>query len=82
MPTIYGNVAGRNHTGVIKDAKYTRICPTIRKPYVFDLWEAELIEKWKRDGKGDDEIAYETFRPVRQIERYDPVRPNGRRNDA
>ena len=45
----------------------------------FDFWEADLVEGWKRGGVGDEEIARRTFRSVREISRFDPVRPNGRR---
>jgi hypothetical protein len=46
----------------------------------FDSWEAALIEKWKRENISDEWIALWTMRPVRQIARFNPTRPNGRRH--
>ena len=80
MPRYYGMVDGRNH-GVIRDAKeppaIRRACRDLMK---FDTWEAELVERWKRQGVGDITIALRTMRPLSQIARFDPVRPNGRRS--
>ena len=79
MPRYYGMVDGRNH-GVIRDAKEPPSIPwTCRGWMKFDTWEAELVEGWKRQGVGDITIALRTMRPLSQIARFDPVRPNGRR---
>ena len=78
VPQIMGTVAGRSH-GVIRDATTVDAGPHRRSWMPFDFWEAALIERWKAEGVGCEEIARRTMRTARQIEEFDPVRPNGRR---
>ena len=80
MPVVIGTVAGRCHNiRILKKAKYTRVSPKCRSGMKYDYWEATMIERWKREGVGDERIALRTMRSVREISRFDPVRPNGRR---
>lgn len=76
MPRVMGTVAGRVHNHPAHRARVSSMC---RWWLPFDLWEAELVEKWKQAGVGVETIAMRTMRPVSQIEMFDPQRPNGRR---
>ena len=71
MPIIRGTVAGRIHR--------PRISARCRHWVPFDIWEAELVERWTAEGVGVETIARRLMRPVAQITTFDPVRPNGRR---
>ena len=76
MPVVRGTVAGRIHNPVRCKA---RVVPSCRGWLKFDEWERQLVIRWMRDGLGVEEVARRLMRPVAQIVRFDPVRPNGRR---
>ena len=71
MAEIRETVAGRIHPS---------LSPRAERWWIpFDFWEAELVILWKKARLGDERIALRLMRPVEQITRFDPLRPNGRR---
>lgn len=78
MPVIRGCVNGRVVADRVRDPHER----AARRGMLWDEWERKLAAKWRRQGVGAEEMAVRLMRPVAEIVGFDPVRPNGRRNDG